>query len=109
MKKRPTRSKRLFIRIVQVALLLAGVWFLVAWLAAEALMTHAELARADVIMVLSNASTFKERTRHAAGLWKQQRAPIVIVTNDSTLSSWSAYQKRNPFFYELAISELEQA
>lgn len=86
-----------------------GAWSLIAWGAAEALITTAPLPKADAILVLSNASTYQERAQYAAGLWNQQRAPRILLTNDKTLSGWSESEKRNPLFVERLTKELERS
>ncbi|MGI8733629.1 MAG: ElyC/SanA/YdcF family protein [Pyrinomonadaceae bacterium] len=86
-----------------------AAWSLVAWVAAEALITSAPLPRADAILVLSNSSTYQERAQYAAGLWNQQRAPRVLLTNDTTVSGWSESEQRNPLFVERLTQELERS
>ncbi|MBA3357510.1 MAG: YdcF family protein, partial [Pyrinomonadaceae bacterium] len=95
-------------RIVRFAALTLVSWSLLAWGAAAALITRAELPRADAIVVLSNARAYTERTHHAAQLWKEGRAPRVLLTNENLRSSWSEGQQRNPFFYERATEELKR-
>ncbi|HVF55417.1 MAG TPA: YdcF family protein, partial [Pyrinomonadaceae bacterium] len=95
-------------RRVIVMAIAAATWTLVAWLAAEALIVKSDLPRADAIAVLSGSSTYLERTRRAAELFAQGRAPIVVLTNDGQQSGWSATEQRNPFFYERAADELRR-
>ncbi|MFS8085588.1 MAG: YdcF family protein [Acidobacteriota bacterium] len=94
-------------------LLIAGLsavvlWPLFAWLAARWLIVKADLPSADAIVVLSGSSTYRERTAWAAKLYREGRAPIVILTNDSLISGWNNAEERNPYFYELAEKELQQ-
>ena len=99
-------------RIVRTSCFVAvafAVWSLLAWGAAKLLVTHSDIANADVILVLSNASTYLERTHRAAELWRDRRAPRVLLTNDNTLSGWSETEKRNPFFFERATQELQRS
>src|SRR6266545_679994 len=86
-----------------------AVWSLLAWGAAKLLVTHSDIANADVILVLSDASTYFERTHRAAELWRDRRAPRVLLTNDNTLSGWSETERRNPFFFERATQELQRS
>ena len=94
----------LLMRVAVVAFL---AW-MVAWIAAEALIVKAELPHADALVVLAGSSTFVERTRHAAQLFHQGRAPKVILTNDRLSSGWSIEQQRNPLFVERAAAELQK-
>jgi uncharacterized SAM-binding protein YcdF (DUF218 family) len=108
--KRPSKEKLTHRRRV---LLLAGlsvlvIWPIFAWLAAQLLIVRAELPSADAIVVLSGSSTYRERTAWAAKLYREGRAPIVILTNDSLISGWDRVEERNPYFYELAAKELQQ-
>ncbi len=96
-------------RVLLIAGLFAVVlWPLCAWLAARFLIVKAELTSADAIVVLSGSSTYRERTAWAAKLYREGRAPIVILTNDSLISGWNNAEERNPYFYELAAKELQQ-
>lgn len=81
-------------------------WVFLAWAAAEALIVRASLAHADAIVVLSGSSAYVERTRRAAELFHEGRAPLVVLTNDDTRGSWSSAQQRNPYFVERARDEL---
>jgi uncharacterized SAM-binding protein YcdF (DUF218 family) len=49
-----------------------------------------------------------ERTRRAALLFHEGRAPLVILTNDNVVSGWSHEEERNPLFVERAASELKR-
>ena len=89
-------------------MLAAVVWEVVAWSAGAFLMAESELASADVLVLLSGAPDYSERARHAAELWREQRASRILVTNDATRGPWSEAQQRNPFFYELSIAELQR-
>ena len=107
----PTRvkPKKSPLRFLGVALLaLAGAWLL-AWIAARMLIVDVPLARADAIVVLSGSETLNERVRLAARLFKEGRAPLVVLTNDNLRGGWSSAEQRNPFFYEGARRELQQA
>jgi uncharacterized SAM-binding protein YcdF (DUF218 family) len=97
---------RRFCAVLVVALL---VWGLVAWCAGSFLIVRSELASADVLVLLSGASDYTERAQHAAALWREHRAPRILVTNDGTRGPWSEAQQRNPFFYERSLVELQRA
>ena len=96
-------------RVLRLVLFVLVTWSLVAWGAASALITRAEISNADVIVVLSNPSAYVERAQHAAQLWTSGRAPRVILTNEHLLSGWSEAEQRNPFFSERATAELKRS
>jgi uncharacterized SAM-binding protein YcdF (DUF218 family) len=105
-----TRSKRSTSRrILKCFLLLSAGWSILAWLAARALIVSAPLASADAIVVLSGSSAYLERTHKAAELYREGRAPVVLLTDDHTRGGWSSAQQRNPFFVERALEELMKA
>src|SRR5687768_16403733 len=79
---------------------------MLAWLGARALIVSAPLASADAIVVLSGSSAYPERTQKAAELYRDGRAPLVLLTDDHTRGGWSSAQQRNPFFVERATEEL---
>jgi uncharacterized SAM-binding protein YcdF (DUF218 family) len=93
-------------RVVLGLLLCLFVWPLLAWGAAQLLIVKSELADADAIVVLSGSSTYLERADWAARLYREGRAPIVILTDDKLISGWNGADERNPYFYELALKEL---
>src|ERR1043166_4103276 len=93
-------------RIIKLLLLVGLCWCLLAPLAARALIVTADLPHADAIVVLSGSSTYIERTHTAADLFKQGRAPLVVLTDDNTRGGWSSAQQRNPYFVERAHDEL---
>src|SRR6266446_6628076 len=61
---------------------LCALWFL-AWGAAKLLIVDAPLEHADAIAVLSGSAVIRERAQLAARLYKEGRAPKVILTNDN--------------------------
>jgi uncharacterized SAM-binding protein YcdF (DUF218 family) len=79
---------------------------MLAWIAASALVTSAELESADALVILSGSAAYKERTHRAALLFHQGRAPLIILTNDNQPSGWSSREQRNPLFVERARDEL---
>jgi len=92
--------------MIAVGLVLS--WPLVAWLAARMLIVKTGLDAPDAIVVMSGSSTYLERADWAAQLYREGRAPVVILTNDSLKSGWDREEERNPYFYELAARELQQ-
>jgi uncharacterized SAM-binding protein YcdF (DUF218 family) len=65
------------------------------------------MVRADALVVLSGSSAYLERTHHASKLFREARAPRIIVTNDGLPSGWSSEQQRNPLFVEREVKELQ--
>jgi uncharacterized SAM-binding protein YcdF (DUF218 family) len=96
-------------KILRACALLLIVWALLAWVAARSLIVRAELAHADALVVLSGSSEYVERTRWAAQLFREGRAPLVVLTDDNQRSGWSSEQQRNPYFVERAFEELRRA
>ena len=95
--------------VLLIALLTAVVvWPIIAWAGARLLIVRSELVSADAIVVMSGSATYRERAACAARLYREGRAPIVILTNDSLKSGWDNKEQRNPYFYELAARELQQ-
>jgi uncharacterized SAM-binding protein YcdF (DUF218 family) len=95
-------------RILVVGLLCLATWPLLAWAAAELLIVKSDLAAADAIVVLSGSSTYVERADWAARLFREGRAPLIILTDDKLISGWNGAAERNPYFYELAVKELQE-
>lgn len=96
-------------RLLRALVLSLSLWCLLAWGAAEALISRRELQRADALVVLGGSAAYVERTRFAAELFRQGRAPRIILTNDNLRGGWSQSEQRNPFFYERAAEELRRA
>ena len=94
--------------VILAGLLCLCVWPLLAWGAAQLLIVKSELPAADAIVVLSGSSTYIERADWAARLYREGRAPVVILTDDKLISGWNGAEDRNPFFYELAAKELKK-
>lgn len=95
-------------RLLRIAAVCLAGWFVLAWIGAKLLIVKSELQSADAIVVLSGPATYIERTDCAARLYREGRAPIVVLSNEGLLSGWSKVEERNPYFYELAVKELEQ-
>jgi uncharacterized SAM-binding protein YcdF (DUF218 family) len=85
------------------------VWVLVAWAAAGWLVVREELPRADAVAVLAGSATYVERAQRAAELYREGRAPRVVLTNDGLSGGYSAADDRNPLFVERAVRELRAA
>ena len=107
----PLQAKRETMRrrILRIAILSLIIWPLLAWGMARALIVSAEPAHADALVVLSGSTAYVERTRWAARLFDEGRAPKIILTNDDEQGGWSSAQQRNPFFFERAAEELQRA
>ncbi|HET6891568.1 MAG TPA: YdcF family protein, partial [Pyrinomonadaceae bacterium] len=93
-------------RILKGLLLFILAWGTLAWVAARALIVSAPLSSADAIVVLSGSSAYLERTHKAAELYRQGRAPLVLMTDDHTQGGWSTALQRNPYFVERGREEL---
>jgi uncharacterized SAM-binding protein YcdF (DUF218 family) len=102
-KGKAKRWRRVFLIVV---LCLVVLWPMLTWAGANLLIVKSEIASADAIAVLSGSSTYIERADWAAKLYREGRAPSIILTNDSLISGWDKVEERNPFFYELAAREL---
>ena len=85
------------------------IWPLVAWIGAKLLITEAPLETADAIVVLGGSANFKERSREAAKLLLEGRAPRILITNDNVRGPWSVADQRNLFFYERSLEEIKKA
>ncbi len=98
---------RLRRRVMLAGLLCMCAWPLLAWAAAQLLIVKSDLPIADAIVVLSGSSTYIERADWAARLYRDGRAPLVILTDDKLISGWNGADEPNPYFYELAAKELQ--
>ena len=95
-------------RTLRIVALAAIAWSVLAWIAARALIVRGELSSADALVVLSGSSTYLERTDWAARLYKEGRAPRIILTNDNVQSGWSVAEQRNPLTIERSAEELRR-
>jgi uncharacterized SAM-binding protein YcdF (DUF218 family) len=93
---RSIKPKALFTSLVLVFL-----WF-AAWGAAKLLIVNAPLAHADVIMIMAGSAAYKERTQRAAELYREGRAPKIILTDDNQQGGWESDEQRNIPYQELA-------
>jgi len=91
-----------------VIISLCAAWLL-AWGAAKLLIVDAPLDHADALAVLSGSAVIRERAQFAAQLYKEGRAPKIILTNDNQQGSWSSSEQRNPYYYEQAVELLTAA
>ena len=103
-----TLVQRLLRRRIVLGVLCLCLWPLLAWAGAQLLIVKSDLAAADAIVVLSGSSTYLERADWAARLYREGRAPIVVLTDDKLISGWNGAEDRNPYFYELAAKELQK-
>jgi len=87
-------------RLAGFCLILTGLCYGLAWVAAKALIVNLPLERADAVVVLSGSSAYLERTQLAAKLYADGRSSRIILTNDNLQGGWSETQQRNPFFVE---------
>lgn len=103
------RKKARTWRILCVTVLFFAAWSLLAWCVARVLIVNAELAHADAIVVLAGSNAYVERTKQAARIFFEGRAPKILLTNDNLPGGWSSLEQRNPFFVERAAVELQRA
>ncbi|HEX3145358.1 MAG TPA: YdcF family protein [Pyrinomonadaceae bacterium] len=102
--RKATRRRRFLVFV----LLLIVCAPLVAFAAARLLIVRAEVPSPDAIIILSGSSTYLERASWAARLYREGRAPLIVLTNDGVLSGWDNREDRNPMFYELSMRRLQQ-
>jgi uncharacterized SAM-binding protein YcdF (DUF218 family) len=88
-------------KLLTIGISLVFLW-LVAWSAARFLIVHAPLPHADAIMIMAGSAVFKERTQRAAELYKEGRAPKILLTNDNQEGGWVSDEQRNIPYQELA-------
>src|ERR1051326_7471443 len=89
--RKATRGRRFLI----IAALLIGAAPLFAWAAARFLIVKFEVESPDAIIVLSGSSTYLERAAWAAKLYREGRAPLIVVTNDGVIGGWDHSEDRN--------------
>jgi uncharacterized SAM-binding protein YcdF (DUF218 family) len=93
-------------RISIIFLILFVIWIFIAPFLATNLIVEKPLEKADVILVLSGSSVFKERTHRAAQIYKAGVARKILLSDDGGLAGWSVREQRNPPFVYLARQEL---
>ena len=79
-----------------------------AWGAARFLVVDVPLEHADAILVMSGARRVAERNHFAADVFRQGRAPRIILTNDLVAMGWDSQAQRNPLTYEWALRILKE-
>ncbi len=89
-----------------IVLILFFVWILLSPLLASFLIVEKPLEKADAIFVLGGSTTYIERNRKAAELYKQGVAPKILLTDDGLQGSWNSIEQRNPYYVELGRREL---
>ncbi|MGC2238034.1 MAG: YdcF family protein [Pyrinomonadaceae bacterium] len=105
-KAKSEKISRKGFKFLCASLLLFIVWIFLAPFLAERLIVEKPLQRADAILVLGGSSTYLERTSKAAEVYKKGVAPKIFLTDDGKKGGWNKQEQRNPFFVELARSEL---
>ncbi len=105
---RPVGRPRAAARFWRLAAAALALWPFVAWGAARGLVVRAESGRADALVVLSGSAAYAERAAEAARLYREGRAPLVLLTDDGVRGGWSEAEQRNPRFVELAAAELRR-
>lgn len=89
-------------------ILLLLAWPLAAWGAARALVVHEELPHAGALVILGGSRSYLERGAAAARLFRQGRAPRILLTNDGQRGGWASREQRNPFFVERSAAVLRR-
>ena len=102
-----TKAARLR-RFLLIALPVLVLSPFVAWFVAHVLIVKAEVPSADAIVVLSGSSTYLERANWAAKLYREGRAPIIVLTDDGLIGGWDNREDRNPHYYEMTARRLQQ-
>jgi uncharacterized SAM-binding protein YcdF (DUF218 family) len=97
------------IRLVGIIVVAVSLWWGLAWAAARALVVKVALPRADVLLVLSGAPTYRERFLYAARLFVEGRASKILLTNDGVKGSWSRTLQKNPLLSERATLQMTWA
>ena len=102
----PGPRRRARRRLLLAAVVLLVSWPPLAWGAARWLVVEAPLERADAVVVLGGSSAYEERAAYAAQLFREGRAPRVLLSDDGQRGGWSQAEQRNPFFVERAEAAL---
>lgn len=79
-----------------------AAWIICAPILAEVLIVTKEIKKPDAIVVLAGSAVYKERNSHAAELFREGAAPMVVLTDDGRDAGWSDRDKRNLKYVELA-------
>ncbi|MGE3843411.1 MAG: YdcF family protein [Vicinamibacterales bacterium] len=75
-------------------------------LAPAGLVVRKPLAWADAIVVMAGSEAYEERATVAASLFREGRAPVIVLTDEGTRAGWSEAEQRNPSFAELTVVTL---
>jgi uncharacterized SAM-binding protein YcdF (DUF218 family) len=106
---RPSLGRsRVASRVWRLSAAVVALWPFVAWGAARGLVAREEVERADALVVLSGSAAYVERAAEAARLYREGRAPLVLLNDDGVQGGWSETEQRNPRFVELAALELRR-
>ena len=100
------KKRRRIFKTIIAFLILFLLWIFAAPFLATNLIIEKPLKKTDAIFVLGGSSTYIERTRKAAELFKSGVSDKVFLTDDGTRGGWSKTENRNPPFVELAKKEL---
>lgn len=95
-------------RVWRLSAAVVALWPFVAWGAARGLLARAEVGRTDALVVLSGSAAYAERAAEAARLYREGRAPLVLLNDDGVQGGWSEAEQRNPRFVELAAMDLRR-
>ena len=95
-------------RFLLMAVLVLVASPVVAWFAAHVLIVKAEMPSADAIVVLSGSGTYLERANWAAKLYREGRAPLIVLTDDGLIGGWDHREERNPHYHEMTARRLQQ-
>jgi uncharacterized SAM-binding protein YcdF (DUF218 family) len=105
-RRRPKATRRRRFLIIATLLVLCAPLF--AFVTARLLIVRAAVQSPDAIIVLSGSSTYLERASWAAKLYREGRAPLIVLTNDGVVGGWDNREDRNPLFYELSLRRMQQ-
>lgn len=100
------KKRRRILKTIIAFLILFLLWIFASPSLATYLIMEKPLEKTDAIFVLGGSSTYIERTRKAAELYKSGVSDKIFLTDDGTRGGWSKTENRNPPFVELAKNEL---
>ncbi len=91
----PGRLRRIAGRAIATAAAFVLALAVLAGPIARFLIVRAELARADVVVVLSGSSMYDERVRHGISVLQEGQAKTIVLTNDGLRGRWSRRRQAN--------------
>lgn len=91
---------------IGVVAFLIALLLLLAGPLARLLIVRSEPLSADAMIMLSGSALQPERVGRAAALYRQGRAPYIIVTDDGTRGPWSSLHQSRPMMVERAQEAL---